>query len=155
MSLRAAEPRDADDVRRWRNDEGTRASSFSTRPIEVEEHLEWFAGVLQDDDRRLLIIESSGEAIGVLRFDRGPSHRWEVSINLAPSARGAGIGTRALVAGVRWLGGDDPGATEVVAQVRGDNHASLAAFRKAGFEVSAEAEGRVTLLYRPSREGAG
>jgi len=62
------------------------------------------------------------EPVGYMRVDEG-----EVSIAVEYGARGQGIASRAL----RSLADREPGIT---ARVKVDNHASLWAFRKAGFD---------------------
>ena len=62
------------------------------------------------------------EPVGYMRVDEG-----EVSIAVEYGARGQGIASRAL----RSLADREPGIT---ARVKVDNHASLGAFRRAGFD---------------------
>ena len=57
---------------------------------------------------------------------------WEVSIALAPSWRGSGIGGRILRLGIERLRAAHPGAA-ILAAVHGGNAASAALFRRAGF----------------------
>jgi RimJ/RimL family protein N-acetyltransferase len=81
-----------------------------------------------------------------VRLDIGGAEA-TVSIHLASDWRGRGVGTRALVA-LAELAFADLGIARLLASVKADNHASLAAFRKAGFVRFASAE-VVVLERRP------
>ncbi|HEY2790939.1 MAG TPA: GNAT family N-acetyltransferase, partial [Micromonosporaceae bacterium] len=66
--LRPATPADADDIRRWRNHDDVRAVSLSTHEIAPDEHAAWFASVLADPSRHVLVYEHDGRASGVVTF---------------------------------------------------------------------------------------
>jgi RimJ/RimL family protein N-acetyltransferase len=71
--LRPATPADADDIRRWRNHDDVRAVSLSTHEITAAEHNAWFASVLTDPERQVLIYEHAGVPCGVVTFtNSGP-----------------------------------------------------------------------------------
>lgn len=142
--LRPAGADDAVAVWSWRQDADTRAASFSGGDIALDDHLAWFADGLVDDRRRLYIVEAAGVPAGVVRFDGHGDGRWEISINLAPGARGAGLGAPAIDAGVARLAGDET-VSEVTARVRPTNEASLRAFRRAGFVVMSAGDDAVEL----------
>jgi GNAT superfamily N-acetyltransferase len=73
---------------------------------------------------------------GIVVLGRGIAGRWEVSIEVDPARRGAGIG-RALAAAARHL---LPAGTPLWAQIAPANAASVRAFLAAGFKpVGAEA----------------
>lgn len=99
------------------------------------------------------------EAIGVVRFDalsagsperepEMPAARWEVSINLAPTARGRGLSVPLLRAGAAWLADVERGAEEVVAVVRTENAPSQRAFSSAGYVYQITADGWDSLVLR-------
>ena len=89
MILRRANPADAIDVWRWRNDPVTRAMSRSQGETTRESHLAWFDAALADFRRTLLIGEVEGQGFaqvaGGLELGR---------INVA--ARGLGVATASL-----------------------------------------------------------
>ncbi len=135
---------------KWRNDPATRAASKNAEEISWDGHQRWYENVLSAPDRHLLIGVKDSEPIGVVRFDLLPAmrgeapaqakDRWEISINMAPEARGRGYGIPLLLAGERWLAqhlyssADRPAAhAELVAEIRPTNQASLMAFRRAGY----------------------
>ncbi|WP_188037124.1 bifunctional UDP-2,4-diacetamido-2,4,6-trideoxy-beta-L-altropyranose hydrolase/GNAT family N-acetyltransferase [Actinotalea sp. JY-7885] len=145
VEARPATPGDGDLLLAWRNDPLTRRASRSTAPVERADHLAWLARVLADPGRVLLVAEAAGRPVGTVRFDRTEhgtvgtgTELWEVSIALAPAARGRGLGRHVLAAGERaWreLVGPRPA---VLAHVRPDNHASARLFRSAGYAPAPE-----------------
>jgi RimJ/RimL family protein N-acetyltransferase len=148
VSVRPAAEADSVAIWSWRNDPVTRSVSVHTAEIPWADHERWFGGVLVDPDRLLLVGAVEGEPIGVVRFDRQEGEgRWEVSINLAPAARGRGLAVPLLRAGREWLGEREK-VSEVTALVRDDNAASQRTFRGAGYEPSSSAEGWSTLILR-------
>lgn len=75
----------------WRNDPETRKYSHNTHEITIEEHAKWFSNTLKNKRRRLMIAEHNGLPVGFVRDDYvGEIH--ELSWNVAPNARGKGIG---------------------------------------------------------------
>ncbi len=145
MTLRPASEADAERLREWRNDPDTRAASRSTAEVGTEEHVAWLTAVLADPDRQLLICEREGEPVGQVRFDRLAEDRYEISIALAPAARGQGLSSPLIALAAEQLRASHPNA-EVEAHVREDNAPSLAAFRRAGFQLSGQKDGFLVLL---------
>jgi RimJ/RimL family protein N-acetyltransferase len=146
LSLRPATEADAERLREWRNDPEARAASRNTAEVGSEEHATWLTAALADPDRKLLICELDGEPIGQARFDRLGENRYEISIALAPMARGRGLSSRLISLAIEQLRESHPDA-EVEAHVREDNTRSLAAFRHAGFRPSGEkADGFLILV---------
>jgi RimJ/RimL family protein N-acetyltransferase len=126
-TVRAATGADAALLLSWRNDEETRRWSRTTDPVSPADHEAWLSRVLTDDDRRLLVAEHDGRPVGTVRFDRADG-AWEVSITVAPAARGRRLAVPMLLAAERALG-----PAVIRANVHGENAASLALFRRAGY----------------------
>ena len=59
-----------------------------------------------------------------------------VSVYLAPGRHGQGFGTALLHAGTHWMHAHHPHVTQLKAEVRRDNAASLEAFANAGYTVN-------------------
>ena len=133
LALRPAVAADAGSVLTWRNDERTRRYSGEGVVIASDDHVAWFAALLADDSRKMLIAEEEGIAAGVLRYDI-EGHVAAVSIFLVPGNHGRGLGKRILAAGEKWLSRAFPAVHELKAVVREDNVASLSVFEAAGFE---------------------
>ena len=146
LSLRPASEEDAALLREWRNDPETRAASRTTAEVGIEEHATWLAAVLADPARQLLICELAGEPAGQVRFDRLAERRYEISISLAPSARGQGLSPSFISLAVQQLRESHRDA-RVEAHVREENTRSLATFRRAGFRPSGKtADGFLVLV---------
>jgi DNA-binding PadR family transcriptional regulator/L-amino acid N-acyltransferase YncA len=127
VGVRAATEADSALLLAWRNDSQTRAWSRTTDPVTRAEHETWLTRVLADPVRRLLVAELDGKPVGTVRFDRDGG-AWEVSITVAPEARGRRLAVPILLAAERALA-----PATVRANVHRDNAASLALFERAGY----------------------
>lgn len=131
LEARAATLDDARMLLEWRNDEATRSASRSTELVEWKSHRAWLERVLADPTRLLLVVERAGEPVGTVRWDLIHDCDWEVSITLAPHARGRGLAPHVLDSGERAL---PHGQTvRLVAAIHADNAASRALFVRAGY----------------------
>lgn len=142
-SVRPATEADSALLLAWRNDPETRARSRTTDPVAPGDHQAWLDRSLHNPDRRLLIAEQQHEPVGTVRFDRDGRH-WEVSITVAPEARGRRLAVPILLAAERVL---EPHAT-VRACVHRDNAASLSLFRRAGYQEEEATDGAWTWLVK-------
>lgn len=128
--FRRATIQDAADILRWRNDPRVRSGSLDAGEIDAQGHAAWMRRVLADRARVLLIAESGGRAVGVVRFDldgKGAT----ISVYRAAEAM---EGSRGLIrAATEWLRANHPEIAQVSAEILADNAGSLAAFRKAGY----------------------
>lgn len=147
IHLRPAAADDSEDVLRWRNDPVTRANSFHSEEISPEEHQRWFSQTLQRSDRLLLIGIVNAEKIGVVRFDLAGDSA-EINLNLAPEARGRGLGTALIVAGSSYLLQQHPAIVKIYAKIKRENLASIRAFEKAGYRLLAGGE-HPTYVFTP------
>ncbi len=74
------------------------------------------------------------EPVGTVRWDDEGAGEWEVSITVAPSARGRGLAGPALTAAQDWLAGHLPAPpSALLAVVHEDNTASRRLFLRAGY----------------------
>ena len=144
MTLREAAAADAESIWLWRNDPASRAASGDGAHIDLTTHRAWLARTLADPDRRLLIGEAGGRSVGMVRFDRVEGG-WRVSLNLAPEARGQGLGRRLLAQGVEAMA-----RQRLVADIRPENHASVRTFAAYGFVQIGEAGGFLQFVREPS-----
>ena len=116
----------------WRNDPGVRAGSRSTEMVAEAEHQAWFSGTLTDPGRTLLVVESSERPVGTVRFDERPGEA-EISVTIARSHRGRGIGSRVIAEASELYLSSRPHVPRVLAEVRESNRSSVAAFERAGY----------------------
>lgn len=135
--MRPAARDDCELLWRWANDPLARAASFDSRQIEWDEHVAWFQARLNDDSSRIYVVEESAQAVGVLRFELEERGNAVVSINIAPDARGRGLGPVALRQGCALVSERDA-VTSVTAYIKADNVASRRAFDQAGFVLAGE-----------------
>ncbi len=132
VEIRRAQPGDCDYVFAWRNHPETRRYSLDSAEIDWQTHSDWFARVLADPERELLIAEEDGRPVGVLRYDLEAGCA-RISIYLQPGLGGRGLGVRLLLAAEAWLCRERGDVQALEAEIRVDNMASMAAFQAAGF----------------------
>lgn len=120
---------DAKVVLDWRNDELTRANSFSKDIIDLDSHLNWYKRKLDDDSCYLYILMDGEERIGQVRIDL-VNDVGEISYMIAPESRGKGYGKDiiALCDGVK-----NGGAKVYMGLVEKDNEASKKCFIRNGY----------------------
>lgn len=130
LNFRPADQRDCDKLLRWRNSPEIRQASINTDEIALPTHRSWFLATLADPSRLLLIAESDGKELGVVRFDLAPPQA-SISVYRVPDALSENIGL--IEQATVWLHDQHPEIRRVVAEVKQGNLASLCAFRAAGY----------------------
>lgn len=137
ITLRPATPQDCRRLWEWRNEPDSQRASFNTEPIPYERHEGWFRERMDDPDTLIhLILEAPGREVGYVRFQVSGDDA-EISVCVDTGCRGKGYGPAAIRMASDRLLADRP-STRVIANVRRDNPASEAAFRRAGFAVARE-----------------
>jgi spore coat polysaccharide biosynthesis predicted glycosyltransferase SpsG/L-amino acid N-acyltransferase YncA len=132
LRLRPARPADRRLLWEWRNDPVTRAMSFHRDPVPWEEHCRWFDGRIRDPATLLLLaVDAQDQPVGQARFDLDGATA-VISVAVAPGHRGRGLGRVLIDLACRRVFATT-GAAVVLAFIRADNTASLAAFATAGF----------------------
>ncbi len=149
LHVRQATEADSKDIFEWRNDELTRKMSHATDRVEWDGHCRWFASSIANDERLLLICETSGESekVGFVRFDLNDKNAL-MSINLSPDMRGKGYAKQCLLDAIVYFKAQHPNSFSIVAEIKVQNLASRYTFEGVGFEL-AYVEGDV-LHYRYS-----
>jgi RimJ/RimL family protein N-acetyltransferase len=151
LSLRCARSTDCEAIWRWNFAPDVRAQSRRAEAVGFIEHARWFARRLADSDAPIWVIEEilgegrneTRDAVGVVRLDPPEYGRSRISIALAGSARGRGLGRAAVTAACRsW---DRPVAAEIFT----DNTASRACFEACGFRAIASCDGLMTYHWDP------
>jgi UDP-2,4-diacetamido-2,4,6-trideoxy-beta-L-altropyranose hydrolase len=140
IALRLAEPADCERVYEWNFAPDVRAQSKNPQPVSLAEHARWYANRIQRDI--MWIVELDGEPVGVVRLDPEPAGA-RISIALAPTSRGHGIGRRAIsLAKSLWAG-------PIVAEVSLTNTASRLCFEACGFIAAPSHDNLVTYHWSP------
>lgn len=132
LSLRPARPEDCDDIWAWRNDERTRRHALDPAAVSLDQHRRWFSASLDNADRIILIAETGGIPVGVLRYDRA-GECVTISVYLVPGKEGRGEGARLIRAGTDWISQRWPDVGMIDAEILDANTASIHAFESAGF----------------------
>jgi RimJ/RimL family protein N-acetyltransferase len=132
LGFRHAGPDDCMSLFHWRNHPTVRANSLQHASLDESAHRAWFARVMADPNRRLLIVEDD-RAVGVLRFDLDGSGTALVSAYLVPERIGSGLGQEVLRQGIAWLRRNQPSTHRLEAEILTHNRVSEEAFRQAGF----------------------
>ncbi|HIO64400.1 MAG TPA: N-acetyltransferase [Dehalococcoidia bacterium] len=144
VTLRAATDDDCQVVFDWANDPLARSMSFNSILIDWEEHQRWFAESLLSETRQLFIGMEGAERVGMVRLDQ-TKEDFVVSLNVAPSVRGRGLGPQLLVAIETASKG--MGANKLVAYIRPDNSPSVRCFEAVGYTLAGqEMQGDVEAL---------
>jgi UDP-2,4-diacetamido-2,4,6-trideoxy-beta-L-altropyranose hydrolase len=136
IHLRRAEAADRASIWAWRNEPHVRAVSFNQAPISWESHTGWYDSVLQSAERHLLVCETAGESVGVVRFDLSGDEA-VISVYLNAVGRGKGIGAELLRGAEKWLLRQHPHLHRIVAEIMDANLASIAAFEAARYHPRA------------------
>jgi UDP-2,4-diacetamido-2,4,6-trideoxy-beta-L-altropyranose hydrolase len=129
VRLRPAVAEDESRVLAWQRQPGTRRYAREPRVPTENEHHAWFVARLADPDCLLNILLHGSEAAGVIRLDRR-EEGYEISVNVDSSCQGQGIGRAGLSLARRLIP-----EVSILAHVKGDNTASRALFRRAGYKV--------------------
>lgn len=146
IHLRPAALSDREDLFRWRNHPDIRRYSIHPDEIAWERHCEWLAQTLNSECRLLLIGESEGQTVGVLRYDFEENTAL-VSIYLMPEKMGQGYGTPLLVAGSQWLKAHHPTLQAIKAEIAPENTASVKVFERAAYKPLSQPTQQGMLTY--------
>lgn len=150
IRIRAATLDDAKMLWEWRNEPETRAASFNTQPIGYDEHARWFLKKIADPGTRFLIAaDGEGRDVGYARLDIEGDGA-EINLSVDKRHRGRGLGAAMIRAASRFAV-EELKLRRVVAHIKPDNKASVAAFRRAGFAEKGTrtmgGEGAVEMIY--------
>lgn len=119
----------------WANEPAVREESFSSPPIDWDEHLEWFSAKLRDPGCLFLMaVDKEDNPVGQVRFDVCEQKPGEatISVSVASQCRNQGYGTKIIASASQRLWDETP-TRAIHAYVKADNTASVVAFSKAGY----------------------
>lgn len=151
LFVRQAQPEDAMDVFRWRNDPLVCAMSRQDEAISEAAHMNWYSQAVGDPDRLLLIGVLDGRSIGIVRFDHLDEALREVSIAMASEARGQGLARHFLKMALKYLF-EVYSPASVLAVARLKNEPSLKLFHALGFNRESD-DGVFASLVLPPNTG--
>lgn len=133
MRLRKATKDDIDLLFLWANDAVVRANSFSSEPILFEHHKEWFDEQLHDMNTMIYIYLFNEQPVGQVRINiSGKVATVGYSIDEKYRMQGHGKTMLRLLEG--QLKEDYPFVEKIRAEVKGENAASIHAFRAVGYD---------------------
>lgn len=133
LTVEPAGPGDEQDLLELSNEPSVRAMSFSSRPIQPDEHHAWLSRTLDDGAILLLVARDGQRLVGQVRFD-AEDDRATISISLAPAYRGLGLAGVMLDRAIDVLRVLHPEVAFLTAHVKPDNLASQRLFERAGFD---------------------
>lgn len=134
VALRQATLQDADLLLKWRNDTSTRLASHNAAVIQEDAHLSWLRECLSNPNRKLLIAQENGVAVGTVRADYS-NGEWQLSWTVAPDKRGRGVAKRMVALLAQQI--VDP----IRAEIRVGNSASVRIAEHAGMHFDKESAG--------------
>jgi UDP-2,4-diacetamido-2,4,6-trideoxy-beta-L-altropyranose hydrolase len=134
IKIRMARADDSEKLFRVRNHPSIRAVSRNANVIDWQDHQSWFASVLNNPEKMLLIGQDSESSVGVVRFDK-LNDEAEISIYVIPGGASSGLGQCLLQSAEQWLIANHPEIRKICAQVLGANEPSQRLFSGAGYQV--------------------
>ena len=122
--LRKAVWEDIDLLFEWANDKQTRSNAFSPEPIPYETHRVWFANMMKSTDVLQYIYYNNEVPIGQVRLNLS-NNRAYLDYSISPMHRGQGHAGSMLKLLEDLLRNNLPHITELKAQIKEDNSASI------------------------------
>jgi len=137
INVRKANWEDRDELFELASSEAVRQASFTSGPIEYQNHLSWFEGILHDTDESVFILETNGKFSGQIRFTSDSvSHECKVGISLTEEVRGKNIAVNLFYKSLFLFKKELQSCKMVTAYIKKDNLKSKIFFKKAGFVYS-------------------
>ncbi|MBT9311370.1 UDP-2,4-diacetamido-2,4,6-trideoxy-beta-L-altropyranose hydrolase [Leptothoe kymatousa] len=134
LRLRNIQKKDCSLIWQWANDPDVRNSSFSSKIIPWEEHVQWFNSKQQAITCVFYIaLDKHDVPIGSIRFDISNNNA-VISLSIQKEKRNQGYGTELIKLGTSQFWKNHSKINLVTAYIQINNQASLKAFIKAGFQ---------------------
>ncbi|GGG80088.1 hypothetical protein GCM10007415_10570 [Parapedobacter pyrenivorans] len=134
VSIRRAVESDASVTHEWANDEASRQNSFSSEPIPLEAHCNWWTAKMNDPNAFYFVGEIGGSPASIIRFDKKKGGtNFIIGINMAPKFRGQGLSHQFLTAACHEVFKANDSSIE--AYIKPKNLPSIKSFEKAGFRL--------------------
>lgn len=136
LQIRSMDEEDLSIVLAWRNHPEVRRFMFTQHEISLTEHTQWFMRFVQDNTRRLLIVQEQDSPIGFVQFSNvEPGGVADWGFYARPnSAKGTGRKLGTLALGHAF---DQLELHKVCGQAIDTNHASIRFHERLGFKREA------------------
>jgi len=144
--LRAASANDVGHFFTWVNDPLVRANSHNDATIPWNIHKVWFENKMRCADCSLYVLEADGLPVGQIRFDRAGEEAL-IDYSLDTFVRGRDWGRNLISLGVEKIRKAWP-MVRLRAEVKAENIASVAVFRRMGFSEQLGASGEYLVFYK-------
>ena len=125
--LRNAELKDMKKIIKWRNDPVTRSTCNNTDKMSNSEGSLWFKNILHNPNRHMFLYKEK-----VVLDISINGEEAEIGINVSPSYRGKGLGTKSLIELQQFV--STLKIKKLIAYIKSENIVSIKCFLKAGFK---------------------
>jgi len=122
-----AELKDMNKIIKWRNDPVTRSTCNNTDKISYSEGKMWFRNILRNSNRHMFLYKEKVVLDISIESDKA-----EIGINVSPSYRGKGLGTKSLIELQQFV--STLKIKKLIAYIKSENIVSIKCFLKAGFK---------------------
>jgi RimJ/RimL family protein N-acetyltransferase len=140
-TIRKADDNDLQLFFDWANDSLTRKMSFSSDPIKLEDHTQWYHNQLKKEKTYLLILdvetETGSAPVGNIKFDSDGV----IGISLDAAYRGKGLGALLINKGLEYIATTKQ-YPSIFAFIKESNTSSRTIFEQAGFAFTKMTEVR-------------
>ena len=134
LFLRPAAEADMELFWGWANDPTVRTNCYTSDPIALDNHKQWFFAKLASEDTLMLVLEFCGMPAGQIRYDRTGDVA-HIGFSIDRRFRGLGLGQRIIEASITRAF-EKLNVSTLRAEVFQSNSASQSAFVKTGFELA-------------------
>jgi UDP-2,4-diacetamido-2,4,6-trideoxy-beta-L-altropyranose hydrolase len=131
LSIKPCKQSDLDLVYQWSNDPLVRKNSYTSEPIEYEQHVAWFKQKLRSDKTQLFILMVNTVPAGLVRFELDDSHT-VIGLLISQDFRGNGLASPMLDQACEYYFKFK--TSPIWAYIKKSNIASLKSFKRANFE---------------------
>ena len=133
LSLRKVKSTDVDLLYKWANDSEVRKNAFHTEPIPYENHVKWFAKMLENPSVYQYILYQGELPIGQIRLNVEDGEAL-IDYSISAEHRGKGFGSKLLQLMMEQIVVNKiSNVIKLAGQVKYENQASARAFEKCGF----------------------
>lgn len=147
--FRKAVGSDSEMVFNLSNDPDVRQNSINVEQISGEDHRNWFAKkIIEDNYRFFLLFDRNDEFIGQIRFELSDDHA-VTSISISGNYRGKGLSKKIIKQGCARIFAEKKSLKNIIAFIRPENNVSINSFTSSGFTLVGDEmiKGHIFLKY--------